>query len=319
MSARLAILCPGQGGQHAGMFDLFKDDPIVDPATLPLRLLQDGGLDTVLGQTVASALADDKALFCNRLAQPLVVAATLSAWERLKSLHPALPQPALVAGYSVGELAAYAVAGALPAEQTLVLAGQRAAAMDACAAGQPQAMMSVSGMEVRAGQAVLEAHGAYLAIETGFDTAIAGGTRAALEASQQALSASGARTGWLPVAVASHTPLMQAAARAFDARLALAALTDPAMPVLAGVSGQPVRDRMQAHTALLRQMTEPLRWDLCMDALAENGIGVALELGPGAALSRMLRLRQPSIACRSVAEFRSMQGVLQWLERALDA
>lgn len=316
MSVRLAILCPGQGGQHAGMFDLAAGDPAISP---PPESLHDGSLDAVLGRTVASVLADDALLFSNRMAQPLVVAASLAAWERLKSLYPALPQPALAAGYSIGELTAYAVAGALPAAQAIALAGQRAAAMDACAADKPQAMLSVSGMAVRTAQAMLEKNGAYLAIETGFDTAIAGGTRVALLAAEQALSAAGARTGWLPVAVASHTPLMLAAAQAYDAPLAQASFINPAMPVLAGISGLPVRDKEQARTALLRQMSETLRWDLCMDALAENSIGVALELGPGSALSRMLRARHPSIACRSVAEFRSMHGVRQWLERALDA
>jgi [acyl-carrier-protein] S-malonyltransferase len=55
-----------------------------------------------------------------------------------------------------------------------------------------------------------------------------------------------------------------------------------------------------------------------MDAAAEAGITVALELGPGAALSRMMQARHPQIACRSVADFRSLDGIVAWLGRHLD-
>jgi [acyl-carrier-protein] S-malonyltransferase len=68
---------------------------------------------------------------------------------------------------------------------------------------------------------------------------------------------------------------------------------------------------------LSRQIAEPIRWKDCMDACAEAGATVALELGPGAALSRMLQARHPGIACRAVSEFRSLGGVRAWLERQL--
>ncbi|MEB0233328.1 malonyl CoA-ACP transacylase, partial [Undibacterium sp. 10I3] len=67
--------------------------------------------------------------------------------------------------------------------------------------------------------------------------------------------------------------------------------------------------------ALMRQLTQPIDWTACMDACVEQGITVVLELGPGAALSRMLRVRHPEIACRSVSEFRSLAGIRQWLDR----
>jgi [acyl-carrier-protein] S-malonyltransferase len=310
MTGRLAILCPGQGGQHPGMFALFANAG----AALERQI------ETALGRTVASALSDNAALFSNRLAQPLVVAATLAAWETLRA---DLPSPSLVAGYSIGELSAHCVAGTFSGEQTIALAALRAGAMDQCATGAAQAMLAVTGMNVATAQPILTANGAYLAIETGFDTLIAGGTREALLTAEHAFLAHSARTGWLPVTVASHTPLMSAARQQFEQHLSRAPFVDPLLPtlypVLAGVSGDLVRSKDQARTALLRQMTEPLRWAQCMDAMAENGITVALELGPGAALSRMLPLRQPGIACRSVADFRSIDGISQWVRRALDA
>ncbi|HEY4074851.1 MAG TPA: acyltransferase domain-containing protein [Herbaspirillum sp.] len=307
-AARLAILCPGQGGQHAGMFDLFRGD------ARAAGIFEGSQLEAILGYPLATVLNDDRLLFANRPAQVLVVAAALAAWEVLRD---ALPQPALVAGYSIGELAAYGVAGSLPVGDTLAIAARRADAMDVCAKNAPQGLMSVSGLEIKRAHALLQEHGAHVAIETGFDTLIAGGGRAALLASEPALLAGGARIGWLPVSVASHTPLMQGALDSFAQALAEARLSDPLVPVLAGISGKPIRDAKTAKEALSRQLSDTIHWSACMDACAESGITVALELGPGAALSGMLRARHPSIACRSLADFRSLQGVLGWLEREL--
>ena len=66
---------------------------------------------------------------------------------------------------------------------------------------------------------------------------------------------------------------------------------------------------------LARQLAEPIRWMDCMDAIAEQGITAALELGPGSALSKMLSARHPRIECRSAADFRTLDGIRRWLER----
>src|SRR5262245_49494814 len=110
MRNRLLILCPGQGGQHAAMFDLPRSD--VRSAAM---------LDGL-------ALSWDGDIFSNQRAQSLIVAAGLAMWEALRAHCPA---PALVAGYSIGELTAYGVAGALDPSTAVALAQQRAQLMDA--------------------------------------------------------------------------------------------------------------------------------------------------------------------------------------------
>src|SRR5690349_7043676 len=104
MGARLSLLCPGQGGQHPALFDLARTNPHAD------ALLNDSLSEARLGKPLAAVLADKGALFSNRMAQPLIVAATMATWEALRR---DLPAPALVGGYSIGEVAAYGVAGAL--------------------------------------------------------------------------------------------------------------------------------------------------------------------------------------------------------------
>jgi len=111
---------------------------------------------------------------------------------------------------------------------------------------------------------------------------------------------------------------MQAAVAPFAALLETAALTAPPVPVLAGIDAGRVLRRDVAIDRLARQLAEPIAWAACMDAFAEAGITVALELGPGGALARMLQARHPQIACRSVADFQTLPGVARWVARALD-
>lgn len=306
MSGRLAILCPGQGFQSPGMFDLARTDP--DAAAL----LDGWHGDPLLGPALRAAACGDA--FANRVAQPSIVAATLAMWTALGR-----PQPALVAGYSIGELSACAVAGALAAGDAVRLAAERARLMDACVAdGEGQAMVALSGMSDASAQALLERRGFHAAIVTGDDALVAGGPAREAAALADAVAAAGGRATILPVAVASHTPLLRAAVAPFAGLLARQHWSAPAAPFLSGISAEPVHDVAGALDALPRQIAEPIRWRDCMDACAEAGITVALELGPGAALARMLQARHPGIACRSVSEFRTLAGILAWLERQLE-
>jgi [acyl-carrier-protein] S-malonyltransferase len=289
MTGRLLLLCPGQGGQHAGMFDLARLDPgaraFLDGCALP---------------------ATPDALFDNRVAQPAIVCATLAMWQALQSR---LPVPKLVAGYSIGELAAYGVAGAL--DNAVALAEARAALMDAAASGQPQGLAAVSGVDVAQVRNIID-----VAIVTGADSCIAGGLEAQLAALPARLPT--ARVQRLPVGVAAHTALMAGAVAPFAQLLEGATFAPWRCPVLAGVDAVRVARPDMAIDRLARQLASTIDWAACMDAASEAGITVALELGPGAALSRMLRERHPHIACRSVADFHTLDGIASWVTRELD-
>ena len=308
MAGRLAILCPGQGAQHPAMFDMARTDPAAN------RLLDAWFADPALGATLRAGLGEER--FTNRIAQPAIVAATLAMWSALQAT---IAPPALVAGYSIGELSAYGVAGALESVAVITLAIERARMMDACVVdGAGQGMVALSGMPSGSVNDLLASCGFYPAIVTGDDALVAGGPAERRDELAQAAIAAGGHATVLPVAVASHTPMLAGAVAPFAARLAYAHWRTPAFPLLSGISAEPVFDAKKAMAELPRQIAEPIRWRECMDALTEAGVTVALELGPGAALSRMLQSRNPNIACRSVSEFRSLDGIRAWLERQLD-
>lgn len=308
MAGRLAILCPGQGAQHPAMFDMARLDPAAS------RLLDAWFANPALGATLQAGLGEER--FTNRIAQPAIVAATLAMW---RALQDTIATPALVAGYSIGELSAYGVAGALAPGDAIKLAIERAGLMDACVTdGAAQGMVALSGMPSGTVDDLLAGAGFYPAIVTGDDALVAGGPAAQRDALARAAVAAGGHATVLPVAVASHTPLLAGAVAPFAALLAAAHWRAPAFPVLSGISAEPVFEARKALAELPRQIAGPIRWRECMDAMTEAGVTVALELGPGAALCRMLQSRNPNIVCRSVTEFRSLDGIRAWLDKQLD-
>ncbi len=310
MKNRLALLCPGQGGQHRRMFDLARSHKRAG------ELLEQWPLEEKLGMPLDAALSDDALLFSNQMAQPLIVASTLAAWEAVKDR---IPSPALVAGYSIGEVAAHGVAGALLAQDAIGLAAARASSMTACMQQSPaQALVAISGVDLRSVVAVLQPHAFHIAIENSEDSVIAGGLLESLLEVEKGVLQAGGRIKALPVEIASHTPYMKTAAAAFGKELLQARFAPYRIPVIAGISASPVQNSAQAMSVLSRQISETIRWMDCMDACAEAGITVALELGPGSALSRMLHARHPLIECRSVDDFRTLAGIEKWLESRAD-
>jgi len=289
------------------MFDLASSDQ--NAADALRRWLP----DTFFGISLAHILSDDSLMFSNRVAQPLIVAATLATWEALKNF---VPRPSLIAGYSVGEIAAYGVAGALTAADAINLAASRARLMDDCVdVSCGQSMIAVSGLRKDVMTELAQRHGLYIAIETDDDSFVVGGLSSQIVEVERTASQLGGRSNLLSVKIASHTPLMHGALIPFADVLRNSNFGDPEIPVLSGIDGSPVYKKQRALLTLTRQLTEKICWVNCMDACAEAGITIVLELGPGSALQRMWRKRHPRIECRSGAALRTLQGIATWFAR----
>jgi len=300
----LALLCPGQGAQHPAMFDRVRDLPaareVLDTAT------------ALLGRDVtAAAAADDR--FDNAVAQPLMCAASLAHWQGLRER---LPPPALVAGYSIGELAAQSIAGSFSATTCLTLASQRAQLMDA-ASPPDGGMQALLGLPRVAVQALCDTHGAYIAIANGPDHFILGGRSAALRALAADAVQQRAEVRVLPVHVPAHTPLLASAADGFARVLAQAPLQAPQWPVLAGINARPVRDRAALEHSLSAQLAQTIEWAQLMRQAFERGARVFLQLGPGTALARMVASAYPCCEVRAVEEFQRLEGAAAWVDAAL--
>lgn len=301
----LALLCPGQGAQHPSMFDRVRGDAAA-------RDVLDG-VSEVLGQDVFTAARAEQR-FDNALAQPLLCAASLAHWQALRTL---LPTPAMVAGYSIGELATHAIAGSIAMRSCLTLAAQRATCMDtASPAG--AGMQAVLGLDRARVDALCAAHAVHVAIANGHDHFILGGAHTGLQALANDARAAGAEIRPLPVTVPSHTPLLQAAVPAFAAALTAVEWRRPQLPVLAGIDARPVRERMGMVHTLSAQLAQTIEWAQVMRQLFERGARVFLQLGPGTALARMSASAYPCCEVRAVEEFQHLEGAADWVRNALD-
>ena len=306
-----ALLFSGQGLQSPAML------PWLDDAASAVRALA-AHPDTAPAFAAPggwrASLADPAFASRNAFAQPLLTGLALAAWSQLA---PHLPAPTAVAGYSVGELPAFAAAGVVDGTTALALAARRADAMDRCAAAQPPTgLLGVSGLAAAGLDALCTRFGLAVAIRSGAATAVLGGPRPALALAADAVRAQGAHATQLNVALASHTPWMQAAAADFAQHLAALPMQPPHTALFCGFAGARLAAVPDLRHALAAQIDHTVRWSDCMDGIAERGVHCVLEIGAGGALARMWNERHPAIPARAADEFRSAAAVQAWLARA---
>ena len=311
MHRPVAILCSGQAGQHSAMFDLFANSPAAEPVFVAASEL--------LGEDPRRFVrrAPEADLFTDRVAQILCCTQALAAWAGLDTARPA---HAVIAGYSVGELAAWGCAGALDMSAVLQLAQRRAAAMEA-AAPRDSGLAAVVGLSRPVLDPILERHAAAIAIVNGADSFVIGGLSAALDAACRDATASGATRAFrLRVSVPSHTMLLSEAANAFRGALQAAAPRPPhaTYRLLSGIDGDTVHDIETGCDKLAHQICAPVDWAACLESCREAEAVMALELGPGRALSHLAEAFFPTGGTRSTEDFRTVAGLSAWLSRSSD-
>jgi len=293
------------------MFALTADAPQAASLFTHAAALLDGRDPREIVKTETMA-----ALHHDRVSQILC---TLQALAAAAALGSARRDWTVVAGYSVGELAAWGVAGWFNATDVLDLAALRAEAMDAVSqAG--EGLLFVRGLSRDAVERLCARHDAAIAIINPDDAYILGGSRAARDAmATDARALNATRVIDLPVEVASHTPRLARASAVFReklGRIAPAAVFPGAIRLLSGVDGAPVVDFSEGLDKLAAQISRTVRWADCLQACVERGANAFLELGLGSALSRMAAAAYPAIPARSLEDFRTLQGAQAWLAHA---
>jgi [acyl-carrier-protein] S-malonyltransferase len=305
----MAILCSGQGYQGAGMFDLLADAPEADQVFETAKSVLDGQDPR---QLVREASDDD--LHADKLGQILCCTQAMAAWAVLRAK---VPRPLVVAGYSVGELAAWGVAGLIDYASVFDLAARRAAAMDR-ATKEPSGLVAIHGLKRATVDRICGAHGAYVAIVNAEDRMLVGGTTKALDAVTRDARVAGAeRTTMLPVAVPSHTPLLAEASNEFRQALAKAHLqagVPSDVRLLSGIDGGTVFEVHMGAEKLARQIEQTVDWAACMESCQAAGVVKVFELGPGDALARMMHEVIPDGDVHSLSQFHSLSGLQHWIE-----
>ncbi|MGI5155738.1 ACP S-malonyltransferase [Microbispora sp. CA-102843] len=278
----LVIVAPGQGAQTPGFLSPWLEIPeFRDLISAWSEIVE---LDLVTYGTTAGA--DE--IRDTAVAQPLLVAAALASFETLGV------RPDVVAGHSVGEFAAAAIAGVLTPEQALALVRERGRAMAKAAAVTETGMSAVLGGTEEDVLTSISKHGLTPANMNGAGQIVAGGTRAQLEAFA-AEPPEKARVRPLAVAGAFHTVHMALAVDHLRAEAAALTPADPSVTLLSNADGAAVAGGGEFLDRLVNQVANPVRWDACMATMAERGVTAMIELLPGGTLTGLARRALPGV------------------------
>jgi [acyl-carrier-protein] S-malonyltransferase len=290
----LVIVAPGQGAQAPGFLS-----PWLELPGFADRL---NWLSAVAGLDLAhyGTEADAETIRDTAVAQPLLVASALvSALELFPHPSDAFKQVGAAAGHSVGEIAAAAGAGVISAEQAMVLVRERGKAMAAAAAVTPTSMAAVLGGDAEEVLAAIEAHGLTAANNNGAGQVVAAGTVEQLEAFKSAPPAK-ARVVPLSVAGAFHTHHMAPAVDTL-ARYARSISThDPRTRLISNRDGSVVHSGRDVLQRLVSQVSNPVRWDLCMRTMADLGVTAVIEMPPAGTLTGLIKRALPGVETMAV-------------------
>lgn len=289
----LSILAPGQGSQTPGMLTEWLTDPgATDVVTAWSETI---GLDLVqLGTTATAEEITDTAV-----TQPLVVAAALLSYRRLREQYGDLPAGTVVAGHSVGELAAAAIAGVITDDEAVRLAAVRGAEMAKACAQIPTTMAAVLGGDETKVLAALDQYDLVPANRNATGQIVAAGTVENI-AKLVDNPPEKARVRAIAVAGAFHTDFMAPAQEAVAAAAAQITPSDPQITLLSNADGTAVTTGAEALSRLVSQVTSPVRWDLCTAALRAGGADAIVELAPAGTLVGIAKRELKGVPSRAV-------------------
>jgi len=274
----IALLAPGQGSQTEGMLSPWLESP--GAADRLASWSEASGLDLArLGTTASTEEITNTAI-----AQPLIVAATLLAYQELTTRGLLAGSERVVAGHSVGEIAAYAIAGVLAADDAVALAATRGAEMAKACAHEPTGMSAVLGGDETEVLARLEQLDLVAANRNAAGQIVAAGRLGALEKLAEDPPEK-ARVRALGVAGAFHTEFMASALDGYATAAQHVATAEPTAVLLSNRDGRPVTSAADAMEKLVAQLTRPVRWDLCSETLRQRSVTAIVEFPPAGALS----------------------------------
>ncbi|WP_172325197.1 acyltransferase domain-containing protein [Paenarthrobacter sp. CM16] len=283
----LAIVCPGQGSQTPGFLAPWLELPSVEGQLAHLSEI--AGIDLKAHGTTS----DEETIKDTAVAQPLIVAAGLVAANSLFDVELST-LPVILAGHSVGEITASALAGVLTEDEAMTFVRERANSMAAAAAVTPTGMSAVVGGDPSEVLAAIEAAGATPANVNGAGQTVAAGTFDQLKALAENPPAK-ARVIPLKVAGAFHTSHMAPAVSALEALKPSLSPQNPAVPLLSNYDGNEVTAGPAAVDSLIAQVSRPVRWDKCMETLVGRGVTGVIELAPAGTLAGLAKRGMPGV------------------------
>jgi [acyl-carrier-protein] S-malonyltransferase len=299
-----AWVFPGQGSQVVGMGQDLAEVYLAARAVFEEA-------DELLGWSLSSLCFNGpkEELDDTINAQPALLTASIAALRALQT-EDRLPEPAFVAGHSMGEYTALVAADAMSFTDGLRLVRERGRLMKLAGERAPGRMAAVIGLaddvveDVCAGM-----NGVQVANYNSPGQVVISGTREAVEAASEALRERGARRVIpLAVSIASHSELMASIAEEFAQVVENTPLWPPRVPLVANVTGEPLTDVGQIRQELVRQLTSSVQWVRSVRRMSEAGVSSFLEIGPGKVLAGLIRRINPGASTASLGTVESIRS-----------
>ena len=288
---RLALLFPGQGAQHTGM-----GRRIAEASEAARQIFAQA--DEVLGVSISRLCFEgsEEELEDTVNTQPAILTASLAYLAYLRQrLHEVgrRLRPSLLAGHSLGEFTAAVAAESLGFSDGLRLVKERSRLMAEWARERPGGLATVLGLSDQAvehicSEASSESEVGVAVFNTPGQTVISGEDDA-LERAMGLARERGGRVLRLPISVPSHIPLMESVRNELSRHIASLSFRDPQTPIVSNISAQLLTTAEEVRQELSDQICAAVQWVRCVATMASRGTATFVEVGPGRALSKMVR------------------------------
>lgn len=285
-----AYIFPGQGAQFTGMgLDLYENSPLAQELFEKANNILGFSITDVMFEGTAEELKETK------VTQPAIFLHSVILAKVLGDDF----KPEMVAGHSLGELSALVANGVLSFEDGLKLVSKRALAMQKACEIQPSTMAAVLGLE----DAVVEEVCASIdgvVVAANYNCPgqlVISGEVEVVEKACEVLKEKGAKRALLlPVGGAFHSPMMEPAREELAAAIEETTFNEPMCPVYQNVVAKAVTNPAEIKENLIAQLTAPVRWTQCVQAMIADGGTDFVEVGPGKVLQGLMRKIDRSVA-----------------------
>jgi len=284
-----AFIFPGQGSQTIGMGkDLAAQYPIVK------QTFEEA--DSILGFSLSKLMMEGAADELNDTVntQPALFVHSIASYRAFSHLYPNLT-PASVAGHSLGELSALAIAGAFSFEDGLRLVRKRAELMKRAGGLAPGGMAAILNLDIPVLEKVCaEASTPDESVQVANDNCpgqvVISGSKPAVERAMAGAKSAGAKRALpLAVSIAAHSSLMAPIQQEWNEAVAVANFSALQIPVIGNVHAQPLADESAARADIIAQMQSRVRWTESIQYLASSGINTFVEVGSGTVLGGLVK------------------------------
>ena len=298
----LAFIAPGQGAQFVGMgMELAKSYP----QSRSVFEEVDDALGEKLSDLIWHGSIDDLTLTEN--AQPALMATTLAAFRALQSEGLNANDAKFVAGHSLGEYSALAMAGSLSVSDAAKLLRIRGRAMQNAVPVGIGAMAAILGLSygdlVDIAKTAAKNEVCQAANDNDPSQVVVSGHKGAVERAIEIAKAAGAkRAVLLPVSAPFHSELMAPASLEMKDALSTIPIVEPVIPLVSNVKALAVTLPDEIRSLLVEQVTGVVRWRESVEWMARNGVTEMWEIGAGRALSGMVSRINRSISCVSISK-----------------